>query len=110
MFHQYKSFRLLKKLIILIISTPLIFEYCLFLKNQECKVRKVIVDNDYMAFPYKIGVNRCIGSYNIENNPYFKVCLSDIVKNITVKSLNLISREFIFKNIIFIKVVNVVVY
>ena len=24
---------------------------CLLLKNQECKVRKVIIDNDYMTFP-----------------------------------------------------------
>ena len=53
-------FRLLKKLIILIISTALTFGYCLFLKNQECRVRKVIVDNDYMIFPFKIAINRCI--------------------------------------------------
>ena len=30
------------------------FGYCLLLKNQECAVRKVIIDNDYMNFPYKI--------------------------------------------------------
>ena len=53
-------FKMLKKLIlwgifhILIISTPLIWGYCLLLKNQKCKVRKLIVDNDYMTFPYKI--------------------------------------------------------
>ena len=43
-------------------SLPLTLEYCLILKNQECKVRKIIVDNDYMTFPYKISINRCIGS------------------------------------------------
>ena len=53
-------FRLLKKVIILIMSAPLTWGYCLLLKNQECKVRKVIIDNDYMTFPYKIGVDRCI--------------------------------------------------
>ena len=63
---------------------------CLFLKSQECKVRKVIVNNDYMTFPYKIGIDRCIGSCNNENNPYFKVCLPNFIKNITVKSLNLL--------------------
>ena len=73
----------------------------LIFKNQECKVRKVIVDNDYMNFPYKISINRCIGSCNIENEPYFKTCLPDIVKNITVKSLNLLTKEFVFKNITF---------
>ena len=49
-------FRLLKKVIILIISIPSA------LKNQECKVRKAIIDNDYMTFPYKIKVDKCIGS------------------------------------------------
>ena len=88
---------------ILIISLPLTWGYCLFLKNQECKVRKVIVDNDYMTFPYKIGIDRCIGSCNNENNPYFKVCLLDSIKNITVKSLDLMSRELVFKNISFHK-------
>ena len=52
---------------------------CLFLKSQECKVRKVIVNNDYMTFPYKIGIDRCIGSCNNENNPYFKVCLPNFI-------------------------------
>ena len=54
-----------------------------------------------MNFPYKIGINKCIGSCNIENEPYFKTCLPDIVKNITVKSLNLLTKEFVFKNITF---------
>ena len=54
-------------------------------------------------FPYKTGTDRCIGSCNNENYPYFKTCLRDSVKNITVKSLDLISRKFIFKNIIFHK-------
>ena len=53
-------FRLLKKIIILIMSTPLTWGYCLLLENQECAVRKVIIDNDYMTFPFKIGADRCI--------------------------------------------------
>ena len=56
-------------------STISVSGYCLLLKNQECKVRKVIIDNDYLTFPYKIGINRCIGSCNDKDNPYFKVCL-----------------------------------
>ena len=52
--------------------------------------KKVIVDNDYMSFPYKIVVNRCVGRYNDMENPYFKVCLPDFVKNISVKSFDLI--------------------
>ena len=88
---------MLKKIVILIISTPLISGYCLLLKNQECKVRKVIVDNDYMTYPYKIKVDKCIGSCNDEDNPYFKVFLPDIINNISVKSLDLISEKNVLK-------------
>ena len=55
-------FSLIKKVFILILSTPLISGDCLLLKNQECKARKVIVDNNYMTFPYKIKVDKCIRS------------------------------------------------
>ena len=90
---------MLKKVIILIMSAPLTWGYCLFLKNQEFPVRKVIIDNDYMTFPYKIGVDRCIGSCNSKNNPYYKICLPDSIKNISVKSSDLISQRLVFKNI-----------
>ena len=66
-------FSLIKKVIILILSTPLISGYCLLLKNQECRVRKVIIDNDYMTFSYKIKVDKCIGSCNDKDIPYLKV-------------------------------------
>ena len=95
-------FSIVEKVILLIILTPLIWGYCLLLKNQECKVRKVIVDNDYTTFPDKIGINRCTGRCN-ENNSCFKVCLPDSIKNISVKSVDLISKELVFKNISFHK-------
>ena len=68
---------------------------CLY-KNQECTVRKLIIDNDYMTFPYKIRVDRCIGSCNSKNNPYYKICLLDSINNISVKSLDLISQRLVF--------------
>ena len=55
-------------------------EKCISLKNQECEVKKVIIDNDYMTFPYKIKVDKCVGSCNDVDNPYFKVCLPDSIK------------------------------
>ena len=70
-------------------SAPLTWGYCLFLKNQEYTVRKVIIDNNYMAFSYKIGVDRCIGSYNSKNDPYYKICLSNSIKNISVIRSNI---------------------
>ena len=71
------------------------------LKNQECAVRKVITDNRYMTFSYKIGVDRCIGSCNDKYNPYFKVCLPGSIKNISVKSFDLILNKIVLKNISF---------
>ena len=96
-------FNLLKKIVILIISTPLTRGYCLLLKNQECKVRKVITDNDYMTYPYKISVNRCIGSCNNKDNPYFKIWLPDSIKDISVKTFDLLSKKKVLKNISFHK-------
>ena len=89
-------FGLIKKLLILVLSTISAVSrnflqnspYCLLLKNQECKVRKVIVDNEYMTFPYKIKVDKCVGSCNDVENLCFEVCLPDAVKNISVKSLS----------------------
>ena len=56
------------------------FTSCLLLKNQECKVRKLIIDNDYKTFSHKILVDKCVGSCNDVQNPYFKVCLPDSIK------------------------------
>ena len=74
---------------------------CFLLKNQECKLRKVIVDNDYMTYPYKIKVDKCIGSCNDKDNRYFKVCLPVFIKNISGKSFDLLSRKNVLKNISF---------
>ena len=84
-------------------SSALTSKNCLLLKNQECKVRKVIVDNDYMTFLYKIKVDKCVGSCNDVENPYFEVCLPDVVKNINVKSFDLISRKNLLRNVSFHK-------
>ena len=49
----YKMFSLIKKAVILVLmstSSALTNKNCLLLKNQECKVRKVIIDNDYLTF------------------------------------------------------------
>ena len=54
-----------------------------------------------MTFPYKTEVDRCIGSCNDKENPYFKVCLPDSIKSVSVKSLDLILKKNVFKNISF---------
>ena len=56
-----------------------------------------------MAFPYKIEIDKCVGRCNNKDNPYFKVCIPDIVKNMSVKVLDLISKKNVVKNITFHK-------
>ena len=74
---------------------------CISLKNQECKVRKVIENNEYMTFPYSIKVNRCNGNCNNISNPYSTVCIPDFSKNVTVKIFDLIPQQNKTKQIIF---------
>ena len=47
--------------ILVLMSMSLTSKNCLLLKNQECKVKKVIADNDYMTFPYKTKVDKRVG-------------------------------------------------
>ena len=77
-------FKIIRKLLILILSSPLSLGYCLILKNQECKVREIIIDNDYTTFPYKISINRCTGRCNDKNNPYlvYLIILNILVLNL----------------------------
>ena len=99
-------FSLIKKAVILVlmsVSSVMTNKNCLLLKNQDCKVRKVIIGNDYMTFPYKINVDKCLGSCNDVEHLYFKVCTPDIVKNIRIKRFNLISRKNVLKNVTFHK-------
>ena len=54
-----------------------------------------------MAFPYKIEIDRYVGSCNNISNPQSKVCISDIVKNATVKMFDLINLENTIKQVEF---------
>ena len=65
------------------------------MNNQECKARPNIMDvnnNEPVFYPCSIKVNKCSGSCSNINNPYAKLCVPDIIKNINVKVFNLMSR------------------
>ena len=64
---------------------------CISMKNQECKVRPEIVDfnsNNPIFYPFSIKTNKCSGNYNNINDPYPRICVPDIVKNLNVKVFN----------------------
>ena len=71
------------------------------IKNQECKVREVVVKSKHMTFPYDIKVNRWSGNCNITTNPYAKVCVPDIIKNVTVKMFDFMTLTNKTKQVIF---------
>ena len=54
-----------------------------------------------MSFSYKIKVERCVGSCNNITNPYFRVYLLDGIRNIAVKTFDLISQQNQLRNIEF---------
>ena len=67
---------------------------CVSVNNQECKTRTKIINinnNELVFCPFSIKVNTCSGSCNNINNPYAKLCVLDVVKNINVKVFNLMS-------------------
>ena len=65
------------------------------MNNQECKVRPEIVNvnsNEPIFYPFSIRTSKCSGCYNNINNPYAKLCVPDVVKNLNIKVFNLMSR------------------
>ena len=68
---------------------------CISMKNQECKVRPEIINvnsNNPIFYPFSIKINKCSGNCNNINDPYARICVPDIVKNLNVKVFNLITR------------------
>ena len=67
---------------------------CISMNNQECKARPKIIDvnnNEPVFYPYNIKVNKSSGSCSNIHDPYAKLCVPDIIKNINVKVFNLMS-------------------
>ena len=65
------------------------------MNNQEFKIRPEIINinsNETLFYPYIVKINKCSGSCNNINDPYAKLCVLDIIKNINIKVFNLMSR------------------
>ena len=68
---------------------------CVSMNNQYCKVRPAIINinsNESLFHPYSIPVNKCSSTCNDINNPYAKLCVPNVGKNMNIKVFNLISR------------------
>ena len=65
------------------------------MNNQACKARPQIVNvnsNNPIFYPFSIKTSKCSGNCNNINDPYAKICVPDIIKNLNVKVFNLMSR------------------
>ena len=70
------------------------FMECVSMNYQECRTRTKIINisnNESLFYPFSIKVNKTSGSCNNINDPYAKLFLPDVIKNIDVKIFNLIS-------------------
>ena len=95
-----KIFRSVKKVFFLGLTTLSDFTNanslnCISMKNQECKTRHQVVNvNSYnhMFYPFTIKISKCSVNCNNINDPYVKICVPDVIKNLNVKVFNLMSR------------------
>ena len=68
---------------------------CISMNNQECRVRPEIINvnsNKLLFYPFSIKTSKYSGSCNNINDPYAKLCVPDVVKNVNIKVFILISR------------------
>ena len=100
LYSMYKMFRFIKKwffirslfLSSLVSTTPL---SCISMNNSACKVRPEIINvntNEPVFYPFSIKTSKCSGSCNNINDSYAKICVPDVVKDLNVKTFNLMFR------------------
>ena len=73
-----------------LVSTTLLS--CISMNNQACKVRPEIINlnsNESVFYPFSIKTSKCSGSCNNINEPYGKICDSDVVKDLNIKEFNI---------------------
>ena len=63
--------------------------------NPECKIRPGSVNvnsNEPVFYPFNIKKSKCFGNCNNINDPYEKLCVVGVIKNINIKVFSLMSR------------------
>ena len=68
---------------------------CVSMNNQECKIRPEILNihsDESFFYHYSIRWNKYSGICNNINDPYAKLCVPDVVKDINIKVFNLTLR------------------
>ena len=71
------------------------------MSNQSFKAWPEIIDistNNPIFYPFSAKTSKCSGNCNNINDPYAKICVPDVVKDLNVKVFNLMSRTNQTKN------------
>ena len=64
---------------------------CISMKNQDRKVRPEIINvdsNEPVFYPFSIKASKCSESCNNINDPYAKLCVPNVIKDLNVKAFN----------------------
>ena len=85
----YRMFGFIKKCFFTFLTTLTGVDLlsCISIANQEGKVRPQIVNvnsEEPVVFPFSIKTSKCSAGCNNIYNPYAKLCVSDVVKNLNV--------------------------
>ena len=65
------------------------------MNNRKCKVRPEIINinsNEPSLYSYSVKISKCSASCNNINDPYAKLCVPYVIKNMNVKVFNLIRK------------------
>ena len=68
---------------------------CISMSNQPCKARPEIINvstNNPVFYPFSVKTSKCSGNCNNINDPYPKIYVPDVIKDLNVKVFNLMSR------------------
>ena len=64
------------------------------MKNQECKVREEVTNadtNNLALYPFSVKLKKCSRNCNNINDPYARLRVPNVFKNINLKVFNLMS-------------------
>ena len=96
-----KIFKLVKK--VFFIGLTILSDFtnanslsCISMNDQECKTRPQVVNansNNPIFYPFSIKTSKCVGNCNNINNPYAKICVPNVIKDLNVKVFNSMSRD-----------------
>ena len=62
---------------------------CMLMNNQPCKARPEIINvisNNPVFYPFSIKTSKCSGNCNNINDPYAKVCVPGVIKDLIIQS------------------------